>query len=216
MKKTYGYISDKEPNKVFLGAGIIAYEKTDNNVYITLAKCSYYKQYTAMDGWIDEEYLNNPDALIITAKKEGFEESIGVINVNLHDIDQSNNYVDVPSGQDGHENKYYRIYFIRIYPNIISKKKFYMHKNILQHTDLGYEYWETSHIDKFRLKYLIKSGLLSTAGNLSTLTVKNRSAIIYERTVRAIRNAYLKHIFNGQKIICIKQTKDIHKLLSGN
>ena len=211
--KTYGHIPPGS-HKVFFGAGVIVYEKIDNDYKIILAKNSHYRQYTAMDGVIDEEYLDSKDALPIIAKQEAFEESTGLVNLKLGDIDQKGNYVDVLARTgDGNQAKYYRIYFVCVSSGRITEKIHKKHMKIVRGPGFGACLRETCRLDGFSLKYLLRRGILNETGDFKTHTIKRFPATIFARTVSALKRGVRKGIFNKpKKVVCI--SPDIKDLLA--
>ena len=213
---TFGHIPNGT-DKIFIGAGILVYEKIKDDYLILLGKDKIYEQYTAMDGCLKKKHVNKCNALQLTAQHEIFEESVGIVYLRLMDIDQGNNYVDI-SGHLGGENmgKYYRIYIIRVPKNKITARQCKDHIKIASGEGYDTSLRETVALDKFSLKNLLLSGILQATGDFATTTITGEYVVIYERTVDVIKKVCKKNIFVRQnKIInIISHEKSMRILLA--
>ncbi len=197
--------TSKTTGRKYSGSGIILVEIYNNRAGRKEPAVILFKSirkeggivYEGLGGRIDSSDLLHKYPLVITARREAYEESRGLISFSSAKhigapIKGNNIFVDRKYGE-----YYYRAYFVGIRSGVFSKKDYINNKIILDSIKNVYHAMKETHdVTRFYIRDLIKSGLLTEKNNLTTVDAYGKKATIFMRTVSLIRNAYKKGILN--------------------
>ena len=194
--------NNKNNNKTYSGSGIILVDKYNNNkgrneLAIILFKSQRNNMiyYEDLGGGIDNDDLIHENPLIITASREAYEESRGLISIKPHHIkskiDDKSIFVDIRA-----RNHNYRGYVIGLPPNTFLIEDYIFNKKVTENNNkIKNNMKETHDVTRFYMKDLLKDELLNNK-QLIAKDVNNNEFMIFDRSKKIIRKAYEQGIFN--------------------
>lgn len=194
----------------YSGSGIMVVEKYRGKFAIILFRNRFSKKYTDLGGYIDKKDYSKRDKLAITAAREAFEESCGLLLFNISKLGK--NYVDYIG---------YRCYIVRIESGKVTRRSFIHNMKILHKSkNVPKDMKETDSMTRFYIDDLLRVGVIeSRSKDLSLKDVYGKQQIIHRRArsviVNSLKTGILQSALESKKVRLKKrQRKYLNKILT--